>query len=596
MNTVPQRLAALRQAMKTRRIDAWIIPSADPHLSEYLPGHWQARRWLSGFTGSVGTLVVREDGAELWADSRYWVQAEAQLAGSGIVLEKLVPGRNHVDALAQALPAGARVGVAPDMLSLAVRRQMQQAFADRRISLVADDDLVADFWTDRPPLPAEPIVVHDPAFVSEDARSKLARIRDVMASKGAAWHLVSSLDDIAWITNLRGNDVSYNPVFLAHLLISPRLATLFVDASRLTPAAAEALAQAGVQVVPYGQVAESLARVEDSLLLDPAKVAFSTVQKLPATVRMIESVNPGTLFKSVKSAEDIEHTRAAMLEDGIALCHFFAEFEARMARGERTTELDIDEMLHRHRAARPNFVSESFGTIAGFNANGALPHYSATKESHSVIEGDGLLLIDSGAQYLNGTTDITRVVPVGNPGADRIRDNTLVLKAHIAMSATVFPEDIAAPLLDAICRKPMWQMACDYGHGTGHGVGYFLNVHEGPQVLSYHAPVLPHSAMKAGMITSVEPGIYRPGQWGVRIENLVVNQPLPNPPETDFGKFLCFEPLTLCPIDTRLMDTTMMTPDEIAWVNDYHAQVRDKLLPHLDGPARDWLLARTEAI
>lgn len=597
MNTVPRRLTALRQAMKAHRLDAWIVPSADPHLSEYLPDHWQGRRWLSGFTGSVGTLVVLADEAGLWVDSRYWEQASAQLADTGIALQKLMPGApTHVDALVQRLAADARVGVAPDMLSLAARRQLQQAFADRRISLCTDQDLLDALWADRPLLPAEPVVVHDPAFVSEDTASKLSRIRSVMQDKGAAWHLVSSLDDVAWITNLRGSDVSYNPVFLAHLLISPRLATLFVDEARLTPAAREALAAAGIQVVPYDQVDESLARVTGTLLLDPAKVAVSTLNKLPSSVRLIESLNPAALFKALKSPEDIAYVREAMVQDGVALCGFFAEFEARMARGERTTELDIDEMLRRHRSARPHFVSESFGTIAGFNANGALPHYSATQEAHSVIEGDGLLLIDSGAQYTNGTTDITRVVPVGKPSAAQMRDNTLVLKAHIAMSGTVFPEGIAAPMLDAICRKPMWQMACDYGHGTGHGVGYFLNVHEGPQVLAYRAPVHEHSAMKVGMVTSIEPGIYRPGQWGVRIENLVVNQPLPQPPETAFGRFLYFEPLTLCPIDTRLMDTAMMTAAEVDWVNAYHALVRERLLPHVEGPAREWLMARTEAI
>ena len=325
-------------------------------------------------------------------------------------------------------------------------------------------------------------------------------------------------------------------------------------------------------------------------------MAASTLQSLKGTVPVIESVNPSTLFKSVKSPADVAHTREAMIEDGVALCHFFADFEARLARGEVLTELDIDRMLLEFRSQRPNFVSPSFGTIAGFNANAALPHYSATPEAYSEIRGDGLLLIDSGGQYLNGTTDITRVVPVGTPSAAHKRDNTLVLKAHIALAETIFPEGIAGPLLDAICRKPMWQQQCDYGHGTGHGVGYFMNVHEGPQVISWHAPVLPQGALKVGMITSIEPGIYRPGKWGIRIENLVVNQPVANPQETEFGQFLHFEPLTLCPIDTRLMDTALMTPTEIQWVNAYHALVREKLAPRLQGAALAWLEARTQPL
>ena len=591
-----QRLAALRQAMQKQGIDAWIIPSADPHLSEYLPEHWQGRRWVSGFTGSVGTLVVTAATADLWADSRYWEQATAQLAGTGIELQKLGRGRTHVEALAEALGQGAVVGVAPDMLSRAAKRQLEQAFVAKGIQLRADGDLLAGIWTERPALPAEPVVVHAAEFVSESAAEKLARVRAAMQEKGAAHHLISSLDDIAWLTNLRGNDVSYNPVFLAHLLIGASSATLYVDDSRLTAPAREALAAAGISVAPYEKAADDIARLSDSLLVDPAKVAASTLQSLKGTVPVIESVNPSTLFKSVKSPADVAHTREAMIEDGVALCHFFADFEARLARGEVLNELDIDRMLLEFRSQRPNFVSPSFGTIAGFNANAALPHYSATPEAYSEIRGAGLLLIDSGGQYLNGTTDITRVVPVGTPSAAHKRDNTLVLKAHIALAETIFPEGIAGPLLDAICRKPMWQQQCDYGHGTGHGVGYFMNVHEGPQVISWHAPVLPQGALKVGMITSIEPGIYRPGKWGIRIENLVVNQPVANPQETEFGQFLHFEPLTLCPIDTRLMETALMTPTEIQWVNAYHALVREKLAPRLQGAALAWLEARTQPL
>lgn len=684
MNTIRQRLSALRQAMKSQGFDAWIIPSADPHLSEYLPRHWQARRWMSGFTGSVGTLVVTRDDAQLWADSRYWVQAEAELADTGISLQKLGQGRTHVDDLAERLHAGAVVGVAPDMLSLSAHRQLLAALGARDILLRADGDLLAAIWAERPPLPAEPVVVHDAAFVDESAAQKLQRVREAMAEKKADHHLLSSLDDIAWLTNLRGSDVSYNPVFLAHLLVSAQHATLFVDGSRLGEPARQALQDAGIRLADYDTVVAALGRLQGSLLIDPARVAVSTLHALMppmtaprgqgvaganttghpvapapesrltrhsdvdssarqgppalwhasrnaashADLRFIEAINPSTLFKSCKSDADIAHVREAMIEDGVALCEFFAEFEERLEKGDTLTELDIDRMLLEHRGRRPNFVSASFPTIAGFNANGALPHYRATPAAHSEIRGDGMLLIDSGAQYLNGTTDITRVVPVGNPSLEHKKDFTRVLKAHISMAETVFPENIAAPLLDAICRKPMWAELCDYGHGTGHGVGYFLNVHEGPQVLSYNAPVLPQSQMKVGMITSIEPGIYRPGKWGVRIENLVVNQPVRSAgksaadhagveardpdsskpgsaparsaAEADetgmFGKFLRFEALTLCPIDTRLMHTDMMTASEIRWVNDYHALVRNTLAPRVQGAALAWLQRRTEAI
>ena len=596
MNPAAQRLAKLRQTMREHNLDAWIIPSADPHLSEYLPEHWQARVYFSGFTGSVGTLVVTADKAGLWADSRYWEQAAHQLQGSGIELQKVGEVAPYTDWLAAELPNGTAAGAAADMLSLTAKRQLETAFAAKNIRLDVSRDIADTVWADRPALPQETVFPHDAAFVSETAATKLARVRAAMKEQGAAWHLISSLDDTAWLTNLRGSDVPYNPVFLSYLLIGTDSAVLFVDEAKLNPASRALLAEAGIATAPYAAVREALAEISDGLLVNPDKTAVSTLQLMPSENRLIENINPSTLFKSIKSAADLDHVREAMRQDGAALCGFFAEFERNLADGTAMNELDIDTMLHKYRSARPNFVSLSFNTIAGYNANGALPHYAATPEAFSDITGSGLLLIDSGAQYLGGTTDITRVVPVGETTPEQKRDYTLVLKAHIALAETVFPENIAAPLLDAICRKPLWQEQCNYGHGTGHGVGYFMNVHEGPQVISYLAPVNPHHAMKAGMITSNEPGLYRPGKWGVRIENLVANQPVASPQETEFGKFLHFETLTLCPIDTRPIDLSLMTAEEIRWLNAYHADVREKLLPLVDGAARDWLLLRTEAV
>lgn len=598
MNTPQERLAAIRHLMKAHDLMAWIIPSADPHLSEYLPRHWQGRQWVSGFRGSAGTLVITADYAGLWTDSRYWVQAEAQLQGTGIALQKLSSTNTHVSWLAAHLPPDSRVGIAPDMLSMTARLQLQQAFVAKNIRLVHECDLLARVWVDRPGLPTAPIQAHEARFVSESVARKLGRVREAMQARGAVWHLLSSLDDIAWLTNLRGADVSYNPVFLAHLLIGPDAATLFVDGQKLDEPLKQALAEAGIRCEDYAKVGEALSRVTEPLLLDPARVAVSTLAGLPGKTTLVESVNPSTLFKACKSEGDIAHVREAMIEDGIALCAFFAEFEQRLAEGQPISELDVDEMLLAHRRQRAHFVSPSFPTIAGFNANGALPHYRATREAFSQIEGDGLLLIDSGAQYLNGTTDITRVVPVGTPDPAQRRDYTLVLKAHIALADTVFPEGIAGPLLDAICRKPLWQAQLDFGHGTGHGVGYFLNVHEGPQVISCHSAVQPQGAMRAGMITSIEPGLYRPGQWGIRIENLVVNQMLPSSADTDVapGPFMRFEPLTLCPIDTRLIERSLMTAEELDWLNRYHAMVRERLADRTEGAAREWLMRRTEPV
>ncbi|MGN6984402.1 aminopeptidase P family protein [Neisseria sp. P0008.S010] len=596
MNPAAQRLAKLRQTMREHNLDAWIIPSADPHLSEYLPEHWQARVYFSGFTGSVGTLVVTADKAGLWADSRYWEQAAHQLQGSGIELQKVGEVAPYTDWLAAELPDGSAAGAAADMLSLTAKRQLETAFAAKNIRLDVSRDITDAVWADRPALPQETVFPHDAAFVSETAAAKLARVRAAMKEQGAAWHLISSLDDTAWLTNLRGSDVPYNPVFLSYLLIGTDSAVLFVDEAKLNPASRALLAEAGITTAHYAAVREALAGISDGLLVNPDKTAVSTLQLMPSENRLIENINPSALFKSVKSAADLDHVREAMRQDGAALCGFFAEFERNLADGTAMNELDIDTMLHKYRSARPNFVSLSFNTIAGYNANGALPHYAATPEAFSDITGSGLLLIDSGAQYLGGTTDITRVVPVGETTPEQKRDYTLVLKAHIALAETVFPENIGSTLLDAICRKPLWQEQCNYGHGTGHGVGYFLNVHEGPQIISYLTPANPNQTMKAGMITSNEPGLYRPGKWGIRIENLVASLPVASPQETEFGKFLHFETLTLCPIDTRPINLSLMTAEEIRWLNAYHADVREKLLPLVDGEARDWLLLRTEAV
>lgn len=596
MNTVSNYLSALREAMKAQGLDALVIPSADPHLSEYLPEHWQARRELSGFTGSVGTFVVTADEAGVWVDSRYWEQAAKQLAGSGIELQKSGQVPPYNEWLAANLPENAAVGIPSDMVSLTGKRTLAQSLTAKNIRIEHPDDLLDQVWTSRPALPAETVFIHDPDYVSETAAEKLARVRAVMAEKGADYHLVSSLDDIAWLTNLRGSDVPFNPVFVSFLLIGKDNAVLFTEQCRLNAEAAAALQTAGITVEPYAQVADKLAQIGGALLIEPNKTAVSTLVRLPESVRLIEGTNPSTFFKSVKPEADIAHIREAMEQDGAALCGFFAEFEDIIGKGGSLTEIDVDTMLYRHRSARPGFVSLSFDTIASFNANGALPHYSATPESHSVIKGDGLLLIDSGAQYKGGTTDITRVVPVGTPTAEQKRDNTLVLKAHIALAEAVFPENIPSPLIDAICRKPLWQAQCDYGHGTGHGVGYFLNVHEGPQRIAFAAPATPETAMKKGMVTSIEPSLYRPGKWGIRIENLAANQAVANPQETGFGSFLYFETLTLCPIDTRLMDTALMTDGEIEWIDRYHTEVRRRLEPLTEGAAKAWLIKRTEPL
>lgn len=602
IRTSPQRLrlARLREQMAHDGVDALLVPSSDPHLSEYLPARWQGREWLSGFTGSMGTLVVARERAALFADSRYWVQAERELAGSGIELERIASAASsaHLDWIVQQVARGGTVAVDGQVLGLAAAQALRARCESAGLLLRTDADLLQPVWPDRPALPAAPVVAHRAPQAPQARADKLAAVRAAMARHGATRHFVSTVDDIAWITNLRGSDVAYNPVFLAHLLIGPDRAQLFVGAGKVPEALRAELAADGIMVEPYEQAAAALGRLgeEDLLLIDPKRVTLGFRECVPPGCRVVEAINPSTLLKSRKSAEEAAFVRAAMAEDGAAMCIFYAEFEASLARGERWTELTIDERLSAARAARPGFVGLSFPTIAAWRANGAMPHYRATPESHAAIEGDGLLLIDSGAQYLGGTTDITRVWAIGEASAAVRRDCTLVLAGMLGLSRTRFPRGTLAPMLDAIARAPLWAQGLDFGHGTGHGVGYFLNVHEGPQSISRTMPDA-NMAMEPGMITSIEPGVYRPGQWGVRIENLVLNVPAAPTADADtFGEFLEFETLTLCPIDTRCLDRSLLRADEIDWLNAYHATVRARLAPLLAGAALAWLERRCAPI
>ncbi len=591
-----QRIASAQSTLAGLGLAACLVPSSDPHLSEYLPKRWQGREWLSGFTGSMGTLVVTQHRAALFADSRYWTQAETELVHTGIELVKIDSGASthHVQWLAQNTGNGQVIGVDGAVLGLAAAQQLRDAMAKVGATVRTDIDLFAHIWPDRASLPDAPVYEHDSAFASAPRAVKLAQVRAAMAVHGASHHFISTVDDIAWLFNLRGSDVSYNPVFLAHALIDANTVTLFVASGKVPAALAVRLKDDGVTVQDYLLAASALASLpaDAVLLLDPRRVTLGLRESAPAAVKVVEAINPSTLFKSRKNSTEAAHVRAAMEQDGAAMCEFYAWFEAAQGK-ERITELTIDERLSAERAKRPGFVGLSFNTIAGFNANGAMPHYRATPESHAVIEGNGLLLIDSGGQYPGGTTDITRVWPIGTPSAAQKRDYTLVLKGTIGLSRARFPLGTLSPMLDALARAPLWEQCMEYGHGTGHGVGYFLNVHEGPQSISKAIPDA-NMAMQTGMITSIEPGLYRAGQWGVRIENLVLNVPAKT--DEPFGEFLEFETLTLCPIDTRCIDKSMMRDDEIAWLNTYHATVRTRLRPLVGPAAMAWLEERTSAI
>jgi Xaa-Pro aminopeptidase len=588
-NPVPARLTALRTAMQQHDVAAVLVPSADPHLSEYLPAHWSAREWLSGFDGSAGTLVIGREWAGLWTDSRYFAQAEQQLAGSGIELMKLrVPHTaEHLEWLQRQLGDGEVLAVAGDSVALAAQRQIERTLAGIRVR--TDLDLPGLIWADRPPLPQSPVTEHALAWACIARADKFARLRKAMRKLGATHHLVSSLDDIAWLTNLRGSDVECNPVFLAHLLVRADAgATLFVGRAKLDDAVVVALAADGIGIADYAAITSTLQELgtDDRLLLDSGRVVSAIAAAIAPEVTRIETANPSTAFKAVKSAAELDHVRDVMRRDGAALVRGFRRLEQRLAAGMTVTELDADTLLHEERSAQPGWVGESFATIAGYQANGALPHYRATPQSHSTLQAKGLLLVDSGGQYLGGTTDITRVLALGETTAEQRRDATLVLKGMIGLSRARFPKGASGPQLDALARAPLWATGMDYGHGTGHGVGYFLNVHEGPHGIRPPAAGGALVALEPGMISSIEPGLYKPGRHGIRHENLAV---VIEADRTEFGEFLAFETLTMCPFDRRALEPNLLNPEERAWLDDYHANVRAALSPLLAEADLEWL-------
>ena len=592
------KLENLRTIMKKYQQDAFIAMSADPHMSEYLPDYWKIRQWLTGFTGSVGTIVVTQDFAGLWVDGRYWVQAEQQLENTGYVLQKQTPdpASTHLAWLLQHLAKDAKISVNGNTISTQQYSALSALAIELNFVIQTDLDLIDQIWTERPALPLQPIWQMADDLNAQTRLEKITAIRHKLIQKKAAGHFISALDDIAWILNCRGRDVEYNPVFLAHLYIDHSRTVLFIDDAKLSTEMQQRFALDNIEILAYNASIEFLRELkQQNILIDPAKVSISYAQAIEQQSHLVQDINPSTLFKSQKQPIEITHIRSAMTKDGVALCHFFHWLDNALADKESINELTIDEKISGFRAQQAGFIGLSFSTIAGFNANGALPHYRATEESFSEISGDGLLLIDSGAQYDEGTTDITRVVPIGTASAEQKRDYTLVLKCHIALAQTVFPEGIASPLLDSITRQTLWKYGLDYRHGTGHGVGYALNVHEGPQVISYYAPVTPSTKMREGMITSNEPGLYHQSKYGIRIENLVVNK-IKHFEDTTYGQFLEFETLTLCPINLTCIVLDLLSHDEKAWLNQYHQTVRERLAPHLEGDVLNWLNENTQAI
>lgn len=583
---IAKRLTALRDAMKQAGIAAIIIPQTDPHQSEYLADHWQARRYFSGFTGSAGSLVVTAESALLWTDSRYFIQAAAQLDGTGIELMKegLPDTPDIISYLTRNLSPGATIGIDGWLFSTDAVAAMSASLTAKGLKLRTDFDPVDALWTDRPALPQAPIFVHDIKYAGRSAADKIA---DILAKTDADAVFVSALDEIAWTLNIRSRDVQCNPVATAYLYISGDGSVLLTDPAKVTPETAAHLQANGVKVAPYSTVGDFIASLpaNTAVLAEPAKTSQAVATALGD--RMVKGVSPIAMFKACKNDAQIRGTRSAMERDGVAMVKALMEIERMMQAGEELTEMGIAALLTRLRSEGELYFDDSFDTIAGFRDHGAIVHYSATPDTDATLSPDGLLLIDSGAQYLDGTTDITRTISLGNPTELQRHDFTLVMKGHIALASMVFPAGTTGHQLDAIARQFLWKEGLSYLHGTGHGVGHFLNVHEGPQsVRLNHVP----TPLTPGMITSNEPGLYREGIHGIRCENLVLTIPAMT---TDFGEFLRFETLTLCPFDRSLFDLSLMSDTEIEWVNTYHATVRERLTPMLTPGQAQWLADKT---
>lgn len=589
--TITQRLAALREIMSREHLAAFIFPSTDPHQGEYIPDHWKGREFISGFNGSAGTAVVTMKSAALWTDSRYFIAAEEQLKGTEFQLMKLkIEGTPTIaEWLGKECEAGVEVGLDGTCSSAnAVKELIAELRHQGGITLRTNLDPLKQIWTDRPAIPQNPVEKFPIEYAGETTHDKLARIRRALRQQHADGMLMSALDDIAWTLNLRGTDVHCNPVFVSYLLISSTTTTLFINKKKLTAEVSVYLQAEGIVVDDYENVGKGLKEYfEYNILLDPDEVNYTLYKKVNREI--VEAESPVKRMKTVKNETEIAGFRRAMLKDGIALVKFLKWLKPAVEAGGQT-EISIDQKLTALRAEQPLYRDISFDTIAGYQAHGAIVHYEATPETDIPLKPEGLLLLDSGAQYLDGTTDITRTIALGPVTDDQKKIYTLVLKGHIQIELCKFPSGSSGTQIDILARKDMWREGLNYLHGTGHGVGTYLNVHEGPHQFRMEWKPAP---LVAGMTITDEPGIYLPGKFGARTENTLLIVPYK---ETEFGKFLQFESLTLCPIDKEPINIEMLTSEELQWLNDYHQIVFDRLSPHLSAEEIAWLKEATKPL
>ncbi len=586
---IKNRIESLRKEFAKRSITAFIVPSTDPHLSEYVASHWKIREWITGFTGSAGTAVILENQAGLWTDSRYFIQAEEQLNETGITLYKeMVAGTPTIaDYLCQQLKSGDTVGIDGKMFSVEQVEQLTKKLWKHGIDIEDCDDLFNMVWKDRPELPATPPFVHDMAHAGKSSNKKLCEIRAILKENQVDGLLVSALDEIAWTLNLRGNDIKCNPLFISYLYISRKHTILFIAPEKVSPTLTAYLKDIEVEWLPYDEVEGFLRELENKTIeLQPAKTNYTLYKAISPACTVIRRDSPIAQLKAIRNQTEISGIRSAMLRDGVAMVRFLAWLDMAVASGKES-ELSITKKLEAFRAKGTRYIGNSFDTIAGYQEHGAIVHYSADETSNSPLRSEGFLLLDSGGQYLDGTTDITRTIALGALTQEQKNDYTLVLKGHINLAMAQFPAGTRGAQLDVLARMPLWQQHKNYLHGTGHGVGHFLNVHEGPQSIRMNEnPV----TLQPGMVTSNEPGVYISGKYGVRIENLILVREAGT---GMYGDYYEFDTLTLCPICQKGIVKEQLTADEIKWLNKYHQQVFDSLSPHLNQQEVSWLRQAT---
>lgn len=584
-------LEALRDLMRSKHIDAVVIPGTDPHQSEYPSEHWKFRDYVSGFTGSNGTAVVTLDDAGLWTDSRYFLQAAEQLEGSGFTLRKEnIPGEPTVlEWLGEVLDEDAVVGVDGRLFSLIEANRIEMFCAQNGFMFAPDFRAAEAIWTDRPARPMNPVFVHDEALAGEDVDSKISRVVDALDAADADGLLITALDEIAWLLNLRGSDVDYTPVVIAFAYVSEDERVLFIDSEKVTSEVKDHLKKYGVKIKDYDDIEKFLGKISSTatVMVDPNRVSDALGQAMICNKTYMAS--PVIALKGVKNECQIAGFRQAMLYDGAAMVRMMMWLEQNVANG--ITEMDVDRRLQQERAAYASNRGDSFHMIAGYKDHGAIVHYEATDESAYTLSPEGLLLIDTGGQYLEGTTDITRTISLGNPTVAEKHDYTLILKGHLALARAVFPKGTMGVQLDVLARGPLWNEGMTYLHGTGHGVGHFLGCHEGPQSIRMEANPTP---LELGMVTSNEPGIYKTGEYGIRTENLLLCVPACS--NEEWGEFYKFESLTLFPYDTTLMDMDMLSREEVKQINDYHAMVCERLRPLLNADEAQWLEQKCKSI